>query len=225
MVNCYSTTAPCDGCYTWINSFVNTYNSFVNSFVTYTFTTNVGAKYNDPIGSRYVFKIPAPGTLSGSYCSTSPLTTGYMGTTGFAQIIPWYTTNTVPFISSSTGWVNLYSLQSTLPCSTSTYPQITNLTQERAAILGSTFGCTVRFPHLTSSFNYTVGDSTNDFEIYSSAGFGVTGSTNGPSSGTFPLPCPDPLQAKIYSYIGGVATVYTSSHFWQGNTPTLIIDP
>jgi hypothetical protein len=84
----------------------------------------------------------------------------------------------------------------------------------------------VHFPSLTGSFDCTL--STNDFEIYSRLSMVVTGAytdTGYLSPQTFPPPCPDPLTTKIYSYIGGVATVYTSSYFWNGANPTLLIDP
>jgi hypothetical protein len=86
---------------------------------------------------------------------------------------------------------------------------------------GTIAGYQVRFPNLTSSFNYTT--STNDFEVYAFAGYGVTGSNNS-TTNVYPLPCPDPSGSKIYSYIGGVGTVHTSSYFIGGN-PTLVIDP
>jgi hypothetical protein len=40
----------------------------------------------------------------------------------------------------------------------------------------------------------------------------------------YPIPCPDPSGSLIYSYIGGVATVYSASYF-VGGSPTLTIDP
>jgi hypothetical protein len=80
----------------------------------------------------------------------------------------------------------------------------------------------IRFPNLTGSFNYST--STNDFEIYAWAGYGNTGSIHY-TTGVSPAPCPDTSGSKIYSYIGGVATMLSSSHFWNGVTPTLVIDP
>jgi hypothetical protein len=118
----------------------------------------------------------------------------------------------------------LPSLGTFIPCSdkTGSYPIELNHSILGLVYLGKTTGYSVRFPSLTSSFDYSL--STNDFEIYAEAGFGVTGSSYA-TTGSTPPPCPDPLSALIYSYSASVATVYTSSHFWQGNNPTLIIDP
>jgi hypothetical protein len=41
----------------------------------------------------------------------------------------------------------------------------------------------------------------------------------------YPLPCPESSGSLIYSYIGGVATVYSASYFAGGVAPTLTIDP
>jgi len=215
MVNCYPQLG-CDSCYSSINTFVSIYNNIgsVTSPNTFTFTTNVGAKYDNPFRISYINKNTSPG-LSGSHCpsATQLLYRGYS----------WYSTNTVPFISSSTsptGWVNLPSLGSTFICGTKSFSEegYGNLGGEFEQYLG---GWQIRFPNLTSSFNYST--STNDFEVYAFTGWGNTGSLHvSPSS---PLPCPDPSGSKIYSYIGGVATVYTSSHFLGNTAPTLVIDP
>ena len=207
MVNCYPSGLGCDSCSGSIDQFVYIYNSNVNSLTNYTFTTNVGAKYN-VIGRNVMNKFSTP-TLSGSYC--------YSSTSGRNQY-PWYGIHTVPFISSSTGWVNLTSLQTAIPCITSSFPNPNNASPTYASYYGSTYGYQVRFPNLTSSFNYST--STNDFEIYSYVGSGSAGTFNNiPNS-----PCPN-SPTKIYSYIGGVATMYTSSYFWNSTTPILVIDP
>jgi hypothetical protein len=215
MVNCYPSTEACSNCYSNINSFVNSYNSEANNPQTYTFTTNVGAKYLDPFGgASYVNRIISS-SPSGSTCM-EPL---YLEQ-GYFE----YSITTMPFISSSqspTGWVNLSTLSSSIPCDTTPYIQANNFPGLQLYRRGTIGGYQVRFPNLTSSFNYTT--STNDFEIYAFAGFGITGSKN-VTPNTFPLPCPDPSGSKIYSYIGGVGTVYTSSYF-VGGSPTLIIDP
>jgi hypothetical protein len=213
MVNCFSNSSGCNSCYSSIQSFITDYNS--NIVTSFSFTTNTGAKYIKPFSRKYATRY-ITGGLSGSYCN--------VGVSGRVEI-PFYAINTIPFISSSqspTGWVNLPSLGASLPCSLSFYPYAENF----SAFYGGTyFGVftryQVRFPHLTSSFDYSL--STNDFEIYSQANNTSTGSINY-SPNTFPLPCPDPLGTKIYSYIGGVATVYSSSYF-VGGSPTLVIDP
>jgi hypothetical protein len=216
MVNCYPQNLGCDSCYSSINTFVSIYNNIgsVTSPNTFTFTTNVGAKYDNPFRISYINKNTSTG-LSGSYC---PSTTQLI-----ERDYSWYSTNTVPFISSSaspTGWVNLPSLGASFICGTGSFSEtgLGPLGGRYEQYLG---GWQVRFPNLTSSFNYST--STNNFEIYAFTGFGNTGSFH--ASQAYPLPCPDPLGAKIYSYIGGVATVYTASHFLNNTTPTLVIDP
>ena len=213
MVNCFPNLSGCDSCYNSILSFINTYN--LNIVTSFTFTTNTGAKYIKPFSRKYATRY-ITGGLSGSYCNV-----GVRGT----MSIPFYAINTIPFISSSqssTGWVNLPSLGASLPCSLSFYPYGTNgTTWIGGAYFGEFFRYQVRFPHLTSSFDYSL--STNDFEIYSLANNTSTGSINS-TPYVHPQPCPDPSGTKIYSYIGGVATVYSSSYF-VGGSPTLVIDP
>ena len=86
----------------------------------------------------------------------------------------------------------------------------------------------IRFPHLTSSFNYAFGPgnsySTNDFEIYSFINPLITGSLFPPNN-NYPPPCPNPSSSLIYRYSGSIATMYSSSYFFGGVAPTLVIDP
>lgn len=223
MVNCYPQNQPCDSCYDKIQQFVNAYNP--NLLTVFSFTTNVGAKYQSPIGNKFLSKNVTGGT-SGSYCSNAPNNTVYqLISNGEAQFYPWYGTHTIPFISSSNGWVNLPSLGAFIPCSdkTGSYPISYSHSHLGLCYAGTIQGLSVRFLNLTSSgFNYSL--STNDFEIYAESGYGSTGSLYATQNTTV-IPCPDPSSSLIYSYIGGVATVHTSSHFWQGNNPILVIDP
>ena len=227
MVNCYPPNLPCTNCYAAIQGFVNYYNSTLSwgGINSTTFTTNVGAKFNNPFQSVKVStSTPFPLSLNGSYCYQSPLT---------AQKYHWYATHTVPFISSSlssTGWTNLSSLIASVPClpaATSSF--IYPFDHPRGgSYIGYTSGYQIRFPHLTSSFNYAFGPgnsySTNDFEIYALTGkFGGTGSLN-QTPNVFPHICPDPSGSLIYRYSGSIATVYSSSYF-AGGSPTLVIDP
>ena len=175
------------------------------------FTTNTGAKYANPIGRKKLSQDFSSAPISGSYC---------FGSSTYDQTYPWYAVTTVPFVSSSTGWVNLYSLQTSLPCITSSYINTNSYAPYNLAYGAWTAAYEVRFPNLTGSFDCTL--STNDFEIYSKLNMAVSG---GLVPLIIPSPCPNPNQSKIYSYIGGVATVYTSSYFWNGANPTLLIDP
>ena len=219
MVNCYPINQQCDSCYNIIQQFVNTYNS--NIPLVFSFTTNVGAKLSSPFSLGSIFK-SISGGINGSYCITYGNSNFVYAWNEFSYY-GWYNTHTLPFLSSSqssTGWVNLPNLGTFIPCSdkTGSYSIATGIVHA-----AKTVGYSVRFLHLTSSgFDYSL--STNDFEIYTEAGFGITGSSES-TSNVQPSPCPDPLSALIYSYIGGVATVHTSSHFWQGNNPILVIDP
>ena len=203
ITNC-SSYSQCSTCYNTINPFVFGYNNHVYDISSFSFTTNKGAKFTTPIWRFYINR-NVYGGISGSICGTT-------GNSSFINI-PWYGINTIPFISSSNGWVNLPSLGDTIPCDISMYPRNENpgihicyLNQYQ-----------VVFPHMTGSFNYSL--STNDFEIYA-----LTGPNTTPSgSRVQPYSCP--TGSLIYSYIGGVATMHSSSYFWQGNNPTLIIDP
>ena len=66
IVNCYLASG-CDTCSGWINSYVTTYNSDINQLASFIFTTNVGAKYADPVRSTRIGRTVSGGT-SGSYC-------------------------------------------------------------------------------------------------------------------------------------------------------------
>jgi hypothetical protein len=214
IVNCYPQNS-CDTCYNIINDFINSYNPIANDFASFTFTTTVGAKYFNPFGHSYM----------NQNISLSPSGSTCVPAVFLEQYYSKYSITTVPFIPSSqspTGWVNLSTLSASIPCDLTPYVRPINLPGLQLFYGGTIAGYQVRFPNLTSSFNYSL--STNDFEIYSLAGFGVTGSMN-QTPNVNPLPCPDPTGSLIYSYIGGVATVHTASYFVGGVAPTLIIDP
>jgi hypothetical protein len=223
LTNCYPQNLGCNNCYSIIQSFINSYNSSI-LVSPFTFTTNVGAKYQVPISVLYVYQ-SVGGGISGSYCVNAPNDTVNSLNSGEMQWWPWYSTHTIPFVSSSNGWINLPSLGAFIPCSdvTGSYPYTVNHSVYGLIYAGKTNGYSVRFPHLTSSgFDYSL--STNDFEIYAEFGYGATGS-NQATQNIFPPPCPDPSSSLIYSYSASVATVYTSSYFIGGVAPTLIIDP
>jgi hypothetical protein len=214
IINCYPQTSGCDSCYTTLNNYVAAYNSDINQFPPFTFTTNVGAKYSDPMRSTRITRSVTGGT-SGSYCIS--MTPKY-------QTYSWYNTHTVPFISSSTGWVNLNSLKAVVPCVTSSFPNPLQITPNGNSYGGMMYNYQIRFPNLTSSFNYTT--STNNFEIYALAGYGPTGSSY-VTPNVSPAPCPDVSSggSLIYRYSASIATMFSSSHFWNGVTPTLVINP
>jgi hypothetical protein len=199
MTNCFP-SSTCTTCTSTVSSFVFGYNTHVQNNSIFSFTTNVGAKFQNPIKYFSVTR-NVTGGVSGSICAT--------GTQAGSLYIPWYSVNTIPFISSSNGWVNLPSLGGTIPCDFSAY--IRNESAYKSTYNYLQFV----FPNLTGSFDYSL--STNDFRIYSLAGLNVT------PSGSILSTSVCPTGSLIYSYIGGVATMHSSSYFYQGNPPTLII--
>ena len=215
MVNCYP-ILNCDSCNSQINNFINFYNQNIQNPTTFTFTTTVGSKLLYPFYSGnqvYFYQTNPP--PSGSLCFDSNL----------EHTFPWYSTHTIPFIpspSSPTGWVNLPSLSGSVPCNFNEYPEYQYFFDSGWFYKGHVFAIQARFPHLTGSFNYSL--STNDFELYSISNLTNTGSFD-ITPNQYPLLCPEPSGSLIYSYIGGVATVYSASYFAGGVAPTLIIDP
>jgi hypothetical protein len=216
MVNCYPNNLSCSNCYSIINNFINFYNLNVQNQSIITFTTTVGAKAAIPFQSNIsAYPSASPPTPSGSFCPNQQTKYTYF---------PWYSTATIPFIpspSSPTGWINLPSLSGSIPCNFNPYQSSTWFYDTGWMYQGYIEGFRIRYPHLTSSFNYSL--STNDFEIYSVTNLTNTGSLN-INLNQYPIPCPDPSGSLIYSYIGGVPTVYSASYF-VGGSPTLTIDP
>jgi hypothetical protein len=217
MVNCHP-ILNCNNCNDTINTYINNYNQNVQNQTTFTFTTTIGAKLIDPFyGSNLVYTFQNGTTPSGSVCANTINASKYFS-------IPWYSTYTIPFIPNPSipgSWNNLFSLSGSIPCDFSEYPVRNALNDSGWGYVGYVLGVQVRFPNLTSSFNYSL--STNDFEIYSLTNLTATGSYD-VTPYVYPLPCPDPFSSLIYSYIGGVPTVYSASYF-VGGSPTLTIDP
>ena len=125
-----------------------------------------------------------------------------------------YSFNTLPFVLSSTGWVNLPSLEaSPCPSVTSSMPIIAttspNYQNTGAWRYSRELGYTFYFPNIINS--------PNDFELYT-----VVTSSNG--SNLNPWICP-PQGYKIFEYSSSISTVYTSSYFLNGNTPPVTIVP
>jgi hypothetical protein len=229
MVNCYNpSVTSCDSCYAVTSAFVATYNGSIN--FSENFSTTVGAKYNGPFTIRKVNK-GTPLVYNSSYCgypnSKSALYNNYK----------WYNSHTIPFISSSTsptGWTNLPSLGAFIQCSnrTGSYPVTLHGMPEGLMYSGHTSQIQAVFPHLSSSFNYAFGPgnsySTNDFLLYSHLNLNVTGgllNNNLHRFAYFNANVPCPTGSLIYSYLGGVATVYDPFYFLGGVAPTLNIDP
>jgi len=229
MTVCYPASQNCDTCFSVLNTWVNNYNNFLTLQPAFSYTTNTGAKYLYPFAINSVYRNVGVGA-SGSVCidpDNNNIWTMYNN--GEISSYPWWAVNTIPFISSSNGWVNLPNLAASLPCNTGSYPIGVDNSIKGWTKAGTVASYAVRFPHLGGNgFNYSL--STNDFEIYSAAGFGPTGSFNANSvfnnsPNPYSFACPPASQSLIYSYSASVATMYTASQFWNGTTPTLIIDP
>jgi hypothetical protein len=220
LVNCYP-LLECDNCYEYIAQLVQEYDSYVSAPGLYSFTTTVGAKCNAPFDGGHQLNQENQPEKSGSLCLNQVVV---------AQTFPEYTTKTMPFIASATsptGWVNLTSLSSSIPCNFTPYfPSL--ISNYHSGYEASIIGLQVRFPHLTSSFNYAFGPgnsySTNDFEIYALLNPQITGSLV-TLSNTWPHDCPESSGSLIYRYSGSIATMYSSSYFFGGVAPTLVIDP
>jgi hypothetical protein len=228
MTNCYPPNQSCDNCFNLINQWVNDYNNELVIQPAYSYTTNTGAKYQQPALAAYIIRNAGSGP-SGSYCIDPDNNNMWaMISQGEVSYYPWWSVNTIPFISSSNGWINLPNLGASLPCNTGSYPIGFSNTIFGWSQAGAVASYSVRFPHLGGNgFDYSL--STNDFEIYAASGFGPTGSFNANSvfnnsPNPYSFACPPASQSLIYSYSASVATMFTSSQFWQGNTPTLIID-
>jgi hypothetical protein len=103
---CPPPQTACNSCPSVISLNTIYFNNLMDNPTPFTYTTNVGAKLSNPVQRAYIYQ-GGSGGFSGSYC--------FAGGLDYSRY-PWYGTHTVPFISSSTGWVNLYSLQSNIPC-------------------------------------------------------------------------------------------------------------
>jgi len=214
IVNCYPPN-PCFQCPASVNQFINNVANYrITANPVLSFTTTVGAKCQNPFGVWYMTPMVVVPGASGSVCKDTWLR---------QNRIKWYNVSTIPFVpspSSPTGWVNLTNLMTTIPCNFDPYGNYTSLPWDGLLLVANKMYYKVRFPSLTGSFNYSL--STNDFEVYTQTNISNTGSYD--VTNAYPIPCPDPSSSLIYSYIGGVPTVYSASYF-VGGSPTLIIDP
>jgi len=168
-------------------------------------TNNYGSKLQTPVGYLLVNSYP------GGYQPND-----MMWDVVNSRQMPYYSWNTLPFISSvssPTGWVNLPTLNanpcpslvsSNMPYSTNGYPTLTHVGFSN---YGYDIHYFLKFPNLTASVDW--------FQIYT----GVT-SSNGGHVG--PLYTPSP-QYMIYEYSASIGTVYSSSYFING-APTLNIE-
>ena len=191
----------CSNCYNEAISFVITTNQF-STYPTLNVTNIYGSKFSNPWGRLNITSsIPSIPTTK---------TLGEI----FVRQMPYYSWNTLPFISSSNGWVNLPTLGAN-PCPTlisSSMPynfDVGNWINNGFLYEGKEAGFLMRFPNLTASSDW--------FQIYT-----AVSSSNGYAN-AFPALSPIPGQ-MIYEYSASIGTVYSSSYFVNG-APTVTIDP
>jgi len=188
----------CSTCYSLANSAVTNMNYSSLNTPNLNIVNTYGSKLLNPFGNHYVASaIP------------NSITTYSSGFGNYDRNMPYYSWNTLPFVSSSNGWVNLPTLNAN-PCPTlvpSTMPSVQGGSLGLLSTGYKHFGqeefFTINFPNLTSSVDW--------FQIYAN----ITSSTGGP------------LQSpgyKIYEHSASIVTVYASSYFVDG-APILVIDP
>jgi hypothetical protein len=193
----------CSNCYNQAGILIN--NNNLSSTLPVLNVTNIyGSKFSTPWGRV---------NMNSSTSSVSSTSTSY---DLFVRHIPYYSWNTLPFISSSNGWVNLPTLEAN-PCPTlisSSMPYSINVgnnyNNHGFYNQGMEAGFFIHFPDLTGSSDW--------FQIYT-----IVSSSNGQyaSPGSYNSPSPGQM---IYQYSASIGTVYSSSYFVNG-APTVTIDP
>ena len=170
-------------------------NGIVSRFNSSSFHYFNQATSNNNFSSRYISPFTAVWFTTGS--AAVPPTYTVSDSTYVSNI--FYSVETIPFVSSSTsptGWVNLPSLGGS-PCanwSSSLTPGASN------------YGYAMYYEYKWTDFD----GNESDFEVYTRIidNSGIT----------------TPASVLIYSYIGGVPTVY-QPQFFVGGAPILSIDP
>ena len=193
----------CSPCYNNMQSNVDLINYFSTTSPVLNVTNIYGSKFLNPWETTFGFPF-----------NPSINTTAVVSIGSFQRSMPYYSWNTLPFISSSNGWVNLPTLGAN-PCPTlvsSSMPYETPTYWNNSVNLGyynwgQEGGYLMRFPNLTSSAEW--------FQIYTtvSSSNGYTPSLNIPTPGQM-----------IYEYSASIGTVYSSSYFDNG-APILTIEP
>lgn len=190
----------CSDCYSDANYFISTTNQ-TSTYPTLNVTNIYGSKFSNPWGKLYI-NSSTPSILPTTLLSYQ-----------FIRTMPYYSWNTLPFISSSNGWVNLPTLEAN-PCPTLVSSSMpygldvgNNWSNNGFYNEGMEAGFLMYFPNLTSSSDW--------FQIYT-----VVSSSNGYYNSPH---APTPGQ-MIYEYSASIGTVYSSSYFVNG-APTVTIDP
>jgi len=198
----------CSNCYGLIQQFVNYGNSDSQALHNNVSIVNT-------FGSKFAFPLYIYYTSQGSPTITTQASSYYI----FRRDMPIYSFKTLPFVSSSTGWVNLPTLEA-VPCPTlvsSSMPYIyntpINYSSNGAYYTGDELYFVIYFPNLTGSSDW--------FQLYTN----VT-SSNGMGISTYPFSVPPPPSLNshlIYEYTASVGTVHSSSYFVNGS-PTVTIN-
>jgi hypothetical protein len=193
----------CSSCYNNVDGVVNMVNYSSTTTPTLNVTNTYGSKFLNPWGNSYTF----------TFTPSIPTTViSYIG--AWQRTMPYYSWNTLPFVSSSNGWVNLPTLEAnpcpTLISSSMPYGQQVywnNTVNSGFYNYGQEAGFLMYFPNSTGSSDW--------FQIYT-----FVSSSNGNSLNPN---TPTPGQ-MIYQYSASIGTVYSSSYFVNG-APTVTIDP
>jgi hypothetical protein len=189
------TASICNSIQSFIQTQVNSINTdALNSYNPLNITNTFGSKSNNILTLKYnlIFTGPQPTSLT-----ADSQTQNHLG---------YYSMNTLPFISSSTGWTNLPSLGGT-PCPdypiSSSLPTPSNYNQTYTnSGWGHFFRCKFSGSSLTPSYS--------NIKIYS-----YVTSSDGYACNLFQN---DPLPSQlIYEYSNSIATVYSSSYFHNGS--------
>ena len=187
----------CSNCSAAIDAWLPQFNqSSIDPIDNINLTNTFGNISNNAVSATCMFQLP-PSTLNNQSENFY-----------YKREMPIYSFNTLPFISTPNGWVNLPSLGG-VPCPTlisSSMPYTYNVGNNFGSSKGAYYGgkemsFTYNFPNLTAS--------TDWFQIYTN----LTSSAGSTSTNTL-----------IYEYSASIGTVYSSSYF-IGGSPTLIIPP
>jgi hypothetical protein len=193
----------CSSCYSLANTSVGIINYSSTATPPLNVTNIYGSKLSNPWSINWV-----------SSYTPSPPTNATLNIGTWQRTMPYYSWNTLPFVSSSNGWVNLPTLGAnpcpTLISSSMPYEQQVywnNTGNYGFYNYGQEAGFFMYFPNLTASSDW--------FQIYT-----MVSSSNGYSPSIY---TPTPGQ-MIYEYSASIGTVYSSSYFVNG-APTVTIDP
>jgi hypothetical protein len=194
------TPNTCNNCF---NAAASQVSSFNLSYFNFNFDSinTYGNKRQSPFSVNYIGDISFPPISPGAY----------WGSGVFRRDMPYYSWNTLPFISSSNGWANLTALNSN-PCPSLVSSSMPSSLNSPASSTGNGYTnygyesyYLTRYPNITQDPNW--------FQVY----------TKLTSSNSVLLPDLLP-NLMIYEYSASIGTVYSSSYFVDGS-PILIIDP